>query len=966
MALTRVQATPKAQASSTATVSMTFATPPTVGNAIVVGAVQWGGTAPTGCADNRGNTYTAAAVSGVGGSARASIFVCAAVATSAGPFTVTVTAPAGAYWLAVAIELAGVGSGLALDQAVTNHTGTGAIGTTGATAALSGSEVALVAVQALNGTQASITVEAVTPPWIQEAEELSFAIVPGEIDSRIRTGVAGTTQSCSWTNATAGSYAAALAAFKAGAPALVTVPNVVGQSTAAASTAITAAGLIVGTITSTPSATVPADHVISQTPAAGASVAPGSAVALVVATAVPGLVVVIAGDAWPFRVDTLDIRSTINGRDTLSGELAILDSTPAPTIGQEIVVTYDGVRIFGGVLQQTEIHAITGDASKDLAVALSAEDFNSYADRRYVTLLESAGGLTLKAALELLVPYLSTYGVALSAAQVNGPTLPAFRYEYQRVTDVLNELSTLTGYVWEIDYNKHLRMWEPGDVPAPFDIADGDGRVMGDIIVSPQDTEYANRVILRVGPTTPADHVFGWNGNGTINAFQMYFPIVHHYNFVWVRDPLPDHSETLGAVGSGALWEFHPAVGSTPAYLSRVRGAPPATDTGATNPGNMPGIQLQAFVNWPYVSTADDAAGQAARGLTEILVDDPTPVHYAYSDAKAQGLLEKYTAEKRIVQYTTREHGLHVGQTQTMTIARRALAGDFLITDLTIRTRSVLILYEVTLQEAATYQGSWRDVYKLWGEGALGTGGGGSGSSGTVSTAVAPHHGTHEPGGTDPLAIDTFTMLARRDVANTFAAAQTLNSSLTFVDASQPANTRVMRVRNGSQLFIVEMLNDANVSLIQPLVVNRVGDISVARDLYEKGRSLAIGSWAAIPFNAANFTSGAGGTFTVASGNVLNHTYWLIGRTLTISLYVINATIGGAPTVLKVALPPGMVVANYGATAFSYQIATAFGTGMIQVAPGDSVVNLYQDVGGATPWPAGTFLAAATIQLQII
>ena len=65
-------------------------------------------------------------------------------------------------------------------------------------------------------------------------------------------------------------------------PATVTVPNVVNLTQTAATTAITGAGLTVGGITLTNSNTVPAGSVISQNPAAGASVAPGSAVSLTV------------------------------------------------------------------------------------------------------------------------------------------------------------------------------------------------------------------------------------------------------------------------------------------------------------------------------------------------------------------------------------------------------------------------------------------------------------------------------------------------------------------------------------------------------------------------------------------------------------------------------------------------------------------------------------------------------------
>lgn len=69
-----------------------------------------------------------------------------------------------------------------------------------------------------------------------------------------------------------------------GGAAQVSVPNVVGDTQAAATTAITGAKLTVGTVTQASSATVSSGAVISETPAAGTSAASGSSVALVVST----------------------------------------------------------------------------------------------------------------------------------------------------------------------------------------------------------------------------------------------------------------------------------------------------------------------------------------------------------------------------------------------------------------------------------------------------------------------------------------------------------------------------------------------------------------------------------------------------------------------------------------------------------------------------------------------------------
>ena len=71
----------------------------------------------------------------------------------------------------------------------------------------------------------------------------------------------------------------------------VSVPNVVGDTQAAAESAITAVGLVVGTITSVSSNTVAVGDVISQSPVAGTTAATGSAVDLVISSG-PALIAV--------------------------------------------------------------------------------------------------------------------------------------------------------------------------------------------------------------------------------------------------------------------------------------------------------------------------------------------------------------------------------------------------------------------------------------------------------------------------------------------------------------------------------------------------------------------------------------------------------------------------------------------------------------------------------------------------
>jgi hypothetical protein len=97
------------------------------------------------------------------------------------------------------------------------------------------------------------------------------------------------------------------------------VPNVVNATQAAAQAAITAAGLTNGAVTTANSATIAAGSVISQTPAAGASVAPGTAVSLVVslgpATGAPAVQTTVSSEGTGAR--TTPIFSTTTPGEVL-------------------------------------------------------------------------------------------------------------------------------------------------------------------------------------------------------------------------------------------------------------------------------------------------------------------------------------------------------------------------------------------------------------------------------------------------------------------------------------------------------------------------------------------------------------------------------------------------------------------------------------------------------------------------
>jgi hypothetical protein len=231
MAITVVQTTPVVAALSTASVAVTFATPPTVGRGVIVAVLWTASGALTTCTDTAGNTYTLATsqVHPSGGVIGVDVWACPAITATATPFTITAAGASAQNRTALALEASGP---IAVDQTAGTN-GSGFTAGAGPTAALTGTDALLVAALSTAGTPASITVGAVVPPWVQQAEPLST--VSGEIDTLSLGSALGLTPSVTWALGSAHFGAGAIVAFKAG-----TAPSRRGAFVAGEHTTVTA------------------------------------------------------------------------------------------------------------------------------------------------------------------------------------------------------------------------------------------------------------------------------------------------------------------------------------------------------------------------------------------------------------------------------------------------------------------------------------------------------------------------------------------------------------------------------------------------------------------------------------------------------------------------------------------------------------------------------------------------------
>lgn len=399
----------------------------------------------------------------------------------------------------------------------------------------------------------------------------------------------------------------------------------------------------------------------------------------------------------------LSLAPVLNGRDTLLFEITSHGAAYRATKRAEVTLTEDGTAIFGGFIEKVIEQGVFGSPSPDITQRCECVSYGILADRRFVTETIPAG--TLEDALTVLVTYLTEFGVSLHGSQVTGPSLPELPFNNLKLAACLDQLSEATGYAWEIDPDKKLRMFLPGTDAAPFDIIDGEGKQEGDVEVEDADHEYANRVLVKAGQPGLVDIVQEFVADGIEDTFQLDLPIAGP--FPYLTDSVVGYAvvdvngyESIGGLTAvDLLWEYDPVA----LTITRRSGAPSAQT-----------FQMRYQAQFPITVVAEDTGEQPP--IWEIAYSEPNVYSKAVAQEIADQLLARALSEPQIVRYLTFEPGLKPGMTQTIEAASRGVNGDFVILEVRADSTSVpnALLRQVRAISTDKINPSFRQVYRDW------------------------------------------------------------------------------------------------------------------------------------------------------------------------------------------------------------------------------------------------------------
>lgn len=405
------------------------------------------------------------------------------------------------------------------------------------------------------------------------------------------------------------------------------------------------------------------------------------------------------------RSDSMSGTLQMEGRDQLQLELIDTTDTYRPTLAETVEVFSNTNLLFRGTITDLDEHYEIDEDRKVRHIDVRCSGAGHALDRRLV-FGEVPGNYLFSVLIQTLQPsgvhddlwgfydFQPFPGPAIEAQRVNGSTALQF---VQRAVNAAGE-----GWSWWLDWNGnypqlHVRDLSSDPIDAPWDATDSSGNIHEVIGVERDDSEYANRVYVRMGSesvSTVKEQFIGGTFAEDVYALD-YTPLE------MISITVEGVSQTFGV--KSELWDtgddtslewYYQPIGYDWWQNQIWRGPEQA----AIGVGDVIEVTYRAQTG-SYVR-ADDTTEQAARkaimgwgsGIVEKILEVKDIPTEAAAQQYADAMLAKLKSAPTVVRYTSFRHGLKPGQTQTITLSQHGIDGEYNISS--IRFREVAGSYE--------------------------------------------------------------------------------------------------------------------------------------------------------------------------------------------------------------------------------------------------------------------------------
>lgn len=411
------------------------------------------------------------------------------------------------------------------------------------------------------------------------------------------------------------------------------------------------------------------------------------------------------------KAGTLSInQAEIGSRTVLS--FTLIDSTGLyhPPMGEVVDVYEDDVLIYSGTIDEPREQKI--NAFPVLREVITVTDWHFVADRHFIneSYARQKAGDIIKS---ILTDYLAQDGIiegtiedGIDIGIINSPYIPA--------SQLINEICSLTGYMWRINPDKSLDFMEWGTFLG--DAIDEDSGYLFDSLQTWKDrSEYRNKQILRnvPGVTVELTEVSNPTPNGEIRTFYVRYPLaekpvieINEAAAGWV----PVNADDVGILGvdTGKKWYWNKEVNSF------------AQDVGETELAIGDAVRLKYKGLYRLTVIMEDPIEIAARkaieggsGIYEDVQDAPNQDGLTIATEKATALLRKYGKNAKKFTMSSYDSTWKVGQICEVSIPTHELSGEYLVMSLLIQDTGNQLKRTATFVDGEAI-GGWVKFFRSW------------------------------------------------------------------------------------------------------------------------------------------------------------------------------------------------------------------------------------------------------------
>lgn len=439
-----------------------------------------------------------------------------------------------------------------------------------------------------------------------------------------------------------------------------------------------------------------------------------------------GLKVFVDGvEIGPIRMGTLTWTDKLEARGPLRFNIKRKGPPPyaRPTVGQTVEVFNNGTKIWSGTIDDVGENEPVKDAVAFFPI--QAINHNQIMDRYVVVRIYDnvTAGSIIK---DAITDFVNVNGENIDTSLVqDGPIIERAVFGYKTMTDVLRELSNISGFSWFVDCDLKLHFEDRATTNAPFGLFNG-SKNYRKLKIKRTRGQYLNRAILRAGQDTSDSLQEDFAGDpGTKRQTFTVALTFASKPAVTLDTGGGPVAQTVGERGiddsSAFQWFFRKGEKE----LSQRSSDTPISGTDVlsiTYNGLFPIVQITEDVD----QIAARAAIEGGGGVYERVEDDESIESRAFAIQKNEAVLRRWGKIPTKARYETDENGLFAGQLQNINLPTRGddMVGNFLIEEVTARAIPgfkddaqgnpiQVIRYQVKIL-SGEFLGGWVNFFKLW------------------------------------------------------------------------------------------------------------------------------------------------------------------------------------------------------------------------------------------------------------